>query len=68
MVGEVHARMPVILPPDAYDAWLDPELQDLKVLQPLLVPAPSGDWEGYYVGCHTRDDKPKLIERQEEHP
>jgi putative SOS response-associated peptidase YedK len=63
-VGQVHARMPVILPPEAYDLWLDPDLEDPKALQPLLKPAPGAEWEGYPVGYYTRDDRPELIERQ----
>lgn len=62
VVGEVHARMPVILAPDLYDTWLDPEFEDPKALQPLLKPAPDEDWEGYHVGYYTRDDHPALIE------
>jgi putative SOS response-associated peptidase YedK len=40
-MSELHDRMPVMLPPDAWDAWLDPEQQDLDLLGKLLVPAPS---------------------------
>jgi putative SOS response-associated peptidase YedK len=34
LVGEIHDRMPVILPPDAYDRWLAniaPDPRDLLV-------------------------------------
>ena len=64
VVGEIHARMPVILSPEDYDTWLDRDLEDPKALQPLLKPAPSEDWERYYVGYYTRDDTPELIERK----
>lgn len=40
-VAEVHDRMPVMLPPSAWDAWLDPANDDLDTLGKLLVPAPS---------------------------
>lgn len=40
-VREIHDRMPVILPPSAWETWLDPETQDLEVLGKLLVPAPA---------------------------
>lgn len=33
--------MPVILPPEAWDRWLDPELSDPEELQPLLRPYPT---------------------------
>ncbi len=40
-MAEIHDRMPAILPPSAWATWLDTELQDPEVLQPLLVPAPN---------------------------
>lgn len=64
LVGQVHARMPVILPPEVYDLWLDPTLEAPEVLQPLLKPAPGAEWEGYPVGYYTRDDRPELSERK----
>jgi putative SOS response-associated peptidase YedK len=33
--------MPVILNPADYDRWLDPQIQDAAVVQPLLVPYPA---------------------------
>src|SRR3954468_23684014 len=39
-MAEIHDRMPVILPPSAWDAWLDPDNDDLDTLGKLLVPAP----------------------------
>lgn len=36
----VHDRMPVILPPSAWDEWLDPGNDDIETLGKLLVPAP----------------------------
>jgi putative SOS response-associated peptidase YedK len=38
-----HHRMPVILEPENYDRWLDPELSDRSVLEPLLTAQPSED-------------------------
>lgn len=38
---EIHDRMPVILPPGAWDRWLDPANDDLERLGKLLVPAPA---------------------------
>jgi putative SOS response-associated peptidase YedK len=35
---EVHDRMPVILEPDDYAMWLDPEFEDRERLLSLLVP------------------------------
>jgi putative SOS response-associated peptidase YedK len=41
VVGELHDRMPVILTPDAWRLWLDPDLRDEGVLLSLLEPAPA---------------------------
>ncbi len=35
----VHHRMPAILAPESFDAWLDPEQRDPQALSPLLRPA-----------------------------
>ncbi len=35
-IKALHHRMPVILHPEAYDAWLDPENQTLDALAPIL--------------------------------
>lgn len=38
VVGAIHDRMPVILPPEHIDLWLDPACDDGDFLQTLLVP------------------------------
>ena len=40
-MAELHARMPLILPPSAWDDWLDPGLTDLEQVGRFLVPAPA---------------------------
>ncbi|MEE9414628.1 MAG: SOS response-associated peptidase, partial [Acidimicrobiales bacterium] len=40
-MAHYHHRMPVMLPPDAWDTWLDPSLDDLETLAEFFVPAPS---------------------------
>ena len=49
LMREVHDRMPVILPPDAYATWLDRGARDPAPLLPLLVPYPSSDMRTYPV-------------------
>ncbi len=34
----IHERMPLILVPDQYDAWLDPANQDTEALKAMVVP------------------------------
>ena len=48
MVRPVHDRMPVILPPDAWDAWLD-EAATPATLRGLLRPSPDEELERYPV-------------------
>ena len=40
-IAEVHDRMPIVLPPSAWEQWLDPDFGDTAALGGLLVPAPS---------------------------
>ena len=40
LVAPIHNRMPVILPRDFLDAWLDPSAA-LDELEPMLAPAPD---------------------------
>ncbi len=41
LMATIHDRMPVILPRDLIDVWLDPEINDAEALNGLLVPYPS---------------------------
>jgi putative SOS response-associated peptidase YedK len=61
----VHERMPVILPPDAYERWLDPAVQKPDQLTPLLRPYPAEAMAGYPVNPtvnNPRNDNPRCIE------
>jgi putative SOS response-associated peptidase YedK len=48
VLEEIHDRMPVILPHDAYNAWLDPDA-DREELGELMIPYPGDDLETYPV-------------------
>lgn len=39
---KLHDRMPVLLEPDDFDLWLDPDVRRPEQLRPLLRPAPPG--------------------------
>lgn len=43
LVRPIHDRMPVILARHNYEIWLDPKIQDVEQLKPLLRPSPSDD-------------------------
>jgi putative SOS response-associated peptidase YedK len=65
LVGFIHDRMPVIVNPGDYDLWLDPDVQDAKLLEPLLVLYTSEAMAAYPVSTlvnNPRVDEPKCIE------
>ncbi|MES1166393.1 MAG: SOS response-associated peptidase [Pseudomonadota bacterium] len=41
-IRPIHDRMPVMLKPEQFDAWLDPRATAPESLAPLLHPAPAG--------------------------
>lgn len=64
-VAEIHERMPVILPPRLYDAWMDPTVTGGYRLAELLKPYPETLMEVYPVGRdvnNPKNDSPALIE------
>ena len=66
ILGEIHHRMPVILPPDDYELWLDPEVREPDQLLPLLVPYPAEDMEAYPVSRRVNspsNNEPDCVER-----
>jgi len=64
-MARIHDRMPVILPATAWDAWLDPENDDIETLGKLLVPAPSSLTVMHPVGTevnNVRNGGPHLMD------
>jgi putative SOS response-associated peptidase YedK len=49
--------MPVIVPPDQYDLWLDSRCQDTEKLAKLLRPYPLKDMLAYRVSPLVNDPK-----------
>ena len=45
----VHDRMPVVLDPDSYDLWLDPDMTDAQIVSELLKPYDARLMRGYPV-------------------
>ncbi len=43
LMATIHDRMPVILKPSDYGAWLDPQLEDASALSKLLASYPSDE-------------------------
>ncbi|MEY2591055.1 MAG: hypothetical protein QOJ67_3039 [Acidimicrobiaceae bacterium] len=64
-VAEIHDRMPVMLPPSAWDRWLDRDYDDVEALGKLLVPAPARIIELHPVSAlvnNVRENGEQLIE------
>ena len=63
-LGEIHHRMPVILPQDTYAQWLAPGEQSPEKLRSLLVPYPGAEMEAYPVSRlvnRPTNDSPQCI-------
>jgi putative SOS response-associated peptidase YedK len=70
LMQSVHHRMPVILPPEAWDTWLDPENTDTEELAKLLEPAPEEMltlWPVDPAVGNVRNNRPELQEPLEGH-
>lgn len=57
LMAPVHDRMPVILKPEDYDLWLDVQVQDPKMLQPLLQPYSTEAMTAYPVSTIVNSPK-----------
>jgi len=63
-VAHIHHRMPMIIPQEAFDLWLDPD-SDLATATALIRPAPVGLLEAYEISTavnRVANDSPALLE------
>ena len=63
-VGRIHDRMPLMVEPDRWGAWLDPRTPKESLLD-LLTPAAPGRLEAYPVSTlvsNVRNNGPELLE------
>jgi putative SOS response-associated peptidase YedK len=63
-LGAIHERMPVIVPPEAFDLWLDSAAVDAETAAALIAPAPEGLLEAYEVSTavnRVANDDARLI-------
>lgn len=64
-VGRIHDRMPMIIPREAWDAWLDPATTDPEVARSLLTVTDADRLVAYAVGPavgNVRNNGPELVE------
>jgi putative SOS response-associated peptidase YedK len=63
-LAAIHDRMPVIVPPEAFDFWLDSREVDANTAAALIAPPREGLLEVYAVSTkvnHVANDSPELI-------
>jgi putative SOS response-associated peptidase YedK len=64
-LAQIHDRMPVIVPPDAFDLWLNCAEVDAQTASALIAPAPDDLLEAYPVPAavnRVANDEPALLE------
>ncbi len=54
-LADIHPRMPLMLTPDRWDAWLDPARTDPDELRELLTPPPAGLMRAFPVTTAVSD-------------
>ncbi|WP_030876400.1 SOS response-associated peptidase [Streptomyces sp. NRRL S-1868] len=63
-LADIHPRMPLMLPPERWDAWLDPGRTDRDELCELLAPPPQGLMRAHPVSTdvsNVRNNGPELV-------
>lgn len=63
LLASVHERMPVIVPPERYRAWLDPRTP-LPAVRDAMLPYPSQELEAWAVSFRVNDpaaDDPSVL-------
>jgi len=64
LMAKIHDRMPVIVRPEHYAAWLDPKLADAPAIAPMLEQYPAEEMRAYPVSTrvnNARNEGPDLV-------
>jgi putative SOS response-associated peptidase YedK len=61
-MAALHDRMPVVLPRDTWDRWLDPTISDTELLQAFLHASAAGELEAYPVSTAVNSPRNKGAE------
>jgi putative SOS response-associated peptidase YedK len=65
LMKPIHDRMPVIIPPDKFDLWLDPAARNEKALSGMLRPFASDEMTVYPISTlvnSPKNDRAECIE------
>lgn len=57
VMGEIHDRMPMIIRPDDVELWMDPDINEVEPLEPLLQPLANKEIEMYPVSTAVNSVK-----------
>ncbi len=57
LVSDMHDRMPVIVPPDKYSLWLDPDTTDFEAIRDILKPYDPELMRRYPVSTRLNNSK-----------
>ena len=57
LVSDLHNRMPVIVPPEKYEAWLDPDVTDFAEIRDILQPYEPTLMRRYPVSTKLNNSK-----------
>ena len=57
LVEDLHNRMPVIVAPDKYDLWLDPDVTDFEAIRDILKPYDAAQMRCYPVSRKLNNSK-----------
>jgi putative SOS response-associated peptidase YedK len=67
-LGYVHDRMPMVIAPEKWEAWLDPRLSDVEEIRAMMAPPGEGTLEIIPVSTAVnsiRNNGPHLMDRAE---
>lgn len=62
LMAPIHDRMPVIIRPDHYEAWLDPDLKDVSKVQMLISAYPERLMEAYPISSRVNSPRNDSVE------
>lgn len=57
LIADMHDRMPVIVPPEKYDVWLDPDVTDFDAVKGVLKPYDADQMRRYPVSTKLNNSK-----------
>ena len=65
LMAQIHSRMPVIVSPEDYELWLNPEITSVGKIQHILRPYRASEMICYRIGDNVnspKNDGPELIQ------